>query len=58
MTKERYEELDNAGTGLTQAEYDAGWHFCHDWDGLLIGPDPLGEAECCTCHPMNHKETK
>lgn len=25
-----------------------GWHFCADWDFMLVGPvDP--EWECCTC---------
>lgn len=35
---------------LTQDEIDAGWHFCHCWDGLLIG-DKMGELEHCYCIP-------
>jgi hypothetical protein len=23
---------------LTQSEIDKGWHFCPEWDDLLIGP--------------------
>lgn len=33
---------------LTPEEIAAKWHFCPDWDGLLINPT-MGEFECCTC---------
>lgn len=33
---------------LTADEIKSGWHFCWDWDGLLIGPGMM-EMECCTC---------
>lgn len=29
---------------LTQAEIDQGWHFCAEWDSLLIGPG-MGELQ-------------
>lgn len=33
---------------LTQEEFLQGYHFCPDWDFLLVGPeDP--EAQACTC---------
>lgn len=51
MTEERYKLLNETGTGLTQAELDAGWHFCPAWDDLLIGPDHSEETLCCTCYP-------
>lgn len=33
---------------LTPAEISAGWHFCPDWDGLLVGSGML-ERAACTC---------
>lgn len=33
---------------LTQAEISHGWHFCVDWDGLLVGPG-MGEVRHCHC---------
>jgi len=33
---------------IPQALKDAGWHFCPDWDFMLIGPE-WPEMECCTC---------
>jgi hypothetical protein len=53
MTNERYhyliskEAMDKNET-LTKEEAEEGWHFCWDWDGLLIHKDDP-EAECCTC---------
>jgi hypothetical protein len=26
-----------------------GYHFCEEWDGLLIGPFDM-EMQCCTCY--------
>lgn len=49
MTKQRWLELMNDLTlGLTESEITQGWHFCLDWDGLLIGPGSR-ELDCCTC---------
>lgn len=51
MSKERYTELMNNTTlSLTAGEYENGWHFCNDWDDLLIHRN-WPEAECCTCQP-------
>ena len=33
---------------FTQAELDAGYHACWDWDGLVIGPD-FQEWQVCDC---------
>lgn len=50
MTRDRWRHLNKTGEALTPKEIAAGWHYCHDWDGLLIHPgDP--EAECCSCRP-------
>ncbi len=48
MIEARYRQVDEAGAGLTTQEIMEGWHFCGDWDGLLIGPG-WGELEACTC---------
>ena len=49
MDKKRYNELmTNLELKLTEEEIKEGWHFCCEWDGLLIHPnDP--EYECCSC---------
>ena len=52
MNKERYDILEQSGLGLTKEEYDQGWHWCNEWDGLLVGPS-MREAIVCSCnHPV------
>lgn len=47
MTPQRYEKLMSRQARLTKAEVKEGWHYCPEWDGLLIHPsDP--EADFCT----------
>jgi len=50
MTHERWESLmrDQAAV-LTQEEMDEGWHWCADWDDLLVGPGMDMELEHCRC---------
>ena len=48
MTKERYNTLMSGHSNLTSEEFNEGWHFCFEWDELLIHPDDR-EAEFCTC---------
>lgn len=50
MTDERWEILmwAHGELELTKEEFELGWHYCPDWDGLLIGPG-MRELECCTC---------
>ena len=55
MKNTRYIEVMKNGAKLTAAEVKEGWHFCPDWDFLLIHPDTQ-EAECCNCKLL--KETK
>jgi hypothetical protein len=33
---------------LTAEEFRQGWHWCGDFDGLLVGPG-MGELASCTC---------
>lgn len=36
MSKERYDAIMMGREQLTQLDIDNGYHFCPDWDGLLI----------------------
>lgn len=59
MTDKRYRSLmwDNEiETQLTKIEIEEGWHFCPDWDDLLIGPG-MPEIDCCTCRKKNIRTT-
>ena len=50
MTPVRYFELEmSRATPLTKEELAQGWHFCYDWDGMLLGPG-MPELEGCTCN--------
>lgn len=54
MTKERYNALmADDGAELDKEEITLGWHFCCEFDGLLVGLG-MGELDCCTCWPRNH----
>ena len=48
MTSERYWELETSPTAeLTKEERAEGWHWCIDWDGMLVGPGMVEESGCC-----------
>lgn len=34
---------------LTQEEIATGWHWCREFDSLLVGPG-MGEQKYCTCN--------
>lgn len=48
MSSERWNRLTETGEALTEAEMLAGWHWCYDWDDMLVGPG-MPEAMCCNC---------
>lgn len=48
MTRERYVHLERTGEPLTEQEVANGWHYCDDWDGMLIHRFHP-EMEGCTC---------
>ncbi len=49
MTDARWKELmESNDLPLTKEEIAEGWHWCNEFDGLLIGPED-GAMECCTC---------
>lgn len=56
MTEERYKELmDNQQLKLTEAEITEGYHFCPDWDVLLIHKFDM-ECEFCTCEEHTEEQ--
>lgn len=48
MKKDRIIALQKAGNGLSEEEVKQGWHFCPDFDDLLVGPGNP-EAFVCNC---------
>ena len=54
MNVNRWAEVASDLAHLTQEEANVGWHFCVDWDLLLIGPG-MPEAESCTCFGAGHR---
>jgi hypothetical protein len=59
MSIERYNCLME-GTGpcirLSEEEMKEGWHFCDEWDDLLIHPD-CDEFYFCSCSHMKKFKT-
>lgn len=51
MTHKRYKELMDSDATLTDDEKKLGYHFCPDWDFLLIGIG-MKEMECCGCNKI------
>jgi len=51
MTKERWTDLEeDQELKLTEEEINDGWHFCPEWDGLLVNSnDEEGEGAACIC---------
>ena len=57
MTQERFDFLmqpfeDNYNVMLTAEELTNGWHWCANWDSLLIHVDDI-EFKHCTCEFMS-----
>lgn len=54
MTNERYQHLMSADEcKLTEEELAEGWHYCAEWDYLLVGPG-MGELVVCKCWNPEH----
>jgi hypothetical protein len=59
MTDERYNELmDNMDLSLTAEELAEGWHFCIEFDGLLVKGDPKEDYCGQTCIDSERGENK
>lgn len=48
MPNDRYIRIMQEEEELTPDDIAEGWHFCHDFDGLLVGPG-MGERAHCHC---------
>ena len=49
MDRHRYEELEaDPNARLTDDELAEGWHWCHEWDQMLVGPG-MPEMDACHC---------
>lgn len=54
MTNERWKQLSESDNwNLEPSEIALGWHWCQEFDGLLVGPG-MGELSCCHCWPASH----
>jgi hypothetical protein len=56
MTAERYDELNDDATGelpITAEESAEGWHWCMEFDGLLVKGDPKEEYCGAACIAWN-----
>jgi hypothetical protein len=42
---------------LTPEEIAEGWHFCNNWDGLLVGPNTEEWKYCSCVSTPNEKDT-
>lgn len=55
MTRRRIQHLEQSrDPHLSPREIEVGWHWCREWDGLLVGPG-MGELEFCQCLPKDHR---
>jgi hypothetical protein len=50
------EVMNDESKQLTSEEKEAGWHFCGEFDGLLVGPAEDAEWDCCTCFTQEEKD--
>ena len=65
MTKDKLDKMINYSLygvpvsdddWYTKSDFEEGYHFCGDWDGLFI--EPGGEEwDSCTCHPLKNKRS-
>jgi hypothetical protein len=54
MTNERWKQLSEShNCYLKPSEISEGWHWCNEFDGLLVGPGSH-ELNNCTCWPKKH----
>lgn len=47
--------MNNDAAVLTQEEMEAGWHFCPEFDELLVGPGMEEFGTVCQCAKASQK---
>ena len=52
MLKQRYNDIQIGKDILTDEEIEEGWHFCLEWDDMLVHPE-WEEARVCPCEVKN-----
>jgi hypothetical protein len=60
MTRERWtylQESRDPHVCISDEELAEGWHWCNEFDGLLVGPE-MGELRFCKCLPKDHPALK
>ena len=58
MNDGRWRELmASDDLNLTPYEIREGWHFCYEFDGLLVGPG-MFELKACKCLTDDHPAYK
>jgi hypothetical protein len=56
MNDERWRSLmNNPDSRLTMEEMVQGWHWCFEFDELLVGPPMEMEWSVCTCFTPEEK---
>lgn len=56
MTPQRIRELEaDPHAVLTDREVMMGWHWCCEFDGLLVGPT-MPEWDCCLCYTPEQRK--
>jgi hypothetical protein len=56
MNIDRYNKIMWEDTEkLTAEDTKKGWHYCCEFDDLLVGPEMEGEWQCCTCFTEEEK---
>jgi len=58
MDIQRIQDLETTDTKLTEEEVKKGYHFCPDWDGMIVGPNDPEWAMCLCGHCMSIKEQR
>jgi len=48
MNNSRYKEIEIEGKQLLPSELRQGWHYCENWNDMLVGPS-MPEWESCYC---------
>jgi len=57
MTMNRYNDLFMSGKEITNEELSRGWHYCPDWDMMIVRKG-YHEGELCLCDTTSRRDSK